>query len=108
MPGSCQIVRQVEGESCACAATPLHQKQGGVVAELVLVVLEQVAHDPSHRLWCRQPAREVAEVIVEALSADPLPFRWQTSAGARAFVSAKLADLDGSAVQAVTRTWVGG
>lgn len=53
-----------------------------------------------------QPADEAAQVIAEAMSATPLPFRLQTSAAATAFVSPKLADLDGSAVQSLTRPWV--
>lgn len=53
-----------------------------------------------------QPAHEVAQLIADALSAAPLPFRLQTSAAATAFVSPKLADLDGSAVQSLTRPWV--
>lgn len=53
-----------------------------------------------------QPASEVADVIVAALGVNPLPFRTQTSVGARQFVGVKLADLDGSAVQNLTAGWV--
>jgi hypothetical protein len=37
---------------------------------------------------------------------DP-PFRVQTSEWAREFAATKLADLDGTAVQAMTAQWVG-
>lgn len=53
-----------------------------------------------------QSPEAVAEVIVSALMVRSPDFRIQTSAAARAFVGAKLADLDGSAVQSVTRGWV--
>lgn len=53
-----------------------------------------------------QSPGEAAAPIVESLTADRPAFRIQTSAWARDFVATTLADLDGSAVQALTRTWV--
>lgn len=53
-----------------------------------------------------QCAREVAEVVVRALSGDRPAFRIQTSEHGRRYVSRKLADLDGSVVQALTSGWV--
>ena len=53
-----------------------------------------------------QPAAEVADIIVALLSAGEPPFRVQTSDWARQFVASKLADVDGSAVQALTTPWV--
>ncbi len=55
-----------------------------------------------------QPATEVADVIVGLLAADELPFRSQTSTSATGFAGIKLGDLDGSAVQELTRAWVAG
>ncbi|MFE2727618.1 SDR family NAD(P)-dependent oxidoreductase [Kitasatospora sp. NPDC059327] len=54
-----------------------------------------------------QTPEQAAESVVTALTADHPPFRAQTSERARAFVGAKLADLDGSAVQGLTGGWVG-
>ncbi|MFF9155017.1 SDR family NAD(P)-dependent oxidoreductase [Streptomyces sp. NPDC014846] len=48
-----------------------------------------------------------AEAVMEALDAERPAFRIQTTEWARAFVGAKLADVDGSAVQALTGSWVG-
>ncbi len=53
-----------------------------------------------------QPASEVANIIVALLAAEEPPFRVQTSDWARQFVASKLADVDGSAVQALTTPWV--
>lgn len=53
-----------------------------------------------------QRPEDAAAPIVEALQAADPPFRIQTSEWAREFVAAKLADLDGSAVQAMTARWV--
>ncbi|MFF1813516.1 SDR family oxidoreductase [Streptomyces sp. NPDC058251] len=54
-----------------------------------------------------QPARECAEVVVDALTATEPAFRYQSSAQAAGFTGVKLADADGSAVQAVTTSWLG-
>ncbi|RSS39045.1 SDR family NAD(P)-dependent oxidoreductase [Streptomyces sp. WAC07061] len=54
-----------------------------------------------------QTPAEAAAPITEALTAERPAFRVQTSDWARDFVAAKLADLDGSAVQAMTAAWVG-
>ncbi|MEU0881841.1 SDR family oxidoreductase [Lentzea sp. NPDC005914] len=53
-----------------------------------------------------QTAADCARVIVDLLEQDEPPFRVQTTDWARTFVGTKLADLDGSAVQNLTRTWV--
>ncbi|MFF0430148.1 SDR family oxidoreductase [Streptomyces sp. NPDC004520] len=53
-----------------------------------------------------QTPTEAAAPIVDALTGDRAPFRIQTSQWARDFVATTLADLDGSAVQALTSTWV--
>ncbi|OIK05221.1 SDR family oxidoreductase [Streptomyces monashensis] len=53
-----------------------------------------------------QSPAEAAAPIIDALTADHPAFRIQTSAWARDFVATTLADLDGSAVQDLTSTWV--
>ncbi len=53
-----------------------------------------------------QTPEEAAASIVHALTAPEPPFRLQTSDEARGFVGTKLADLDGTAVQGLTGTWV--
>ncbi|MER5951875.1 SDR family oxidoreductase [Streptomyces sp. NPDC001904] len=53
-----------------------------------------------------QTPQDVAEELIELLVAERPAFRVQTSDRARAFVAAKLKDLDGSAVQSLTGTWV--
>jgi NAD(P)-dependent dehydrogenase (short-subunit alcohol dehydrogenase family) len=60
------------------------------------------AFDPSRA----QTPDAVATVIVDLLLAEHPPARLQTSETARQFVGAKLADLDGSAVQSLTARWV--
>ena len=54
-----------------------------------------------------QSAEEAATTVVEVLQAENPPFRVQTSEWARGFVASKLADTDGSAVQAMMAQWVG-
>ncbi|MGW4895805.1 SDR family NAD(P)-dependent oxidoreductase [Kitasatospora sp. NPDC004240] len=54
-----------------------------------------------------QTSQDVAERIAGLLAAERPAFRLLTSDAARAFASAKLKDLDGSAVQALTGAWVG-
>lgn len=54
-----------------------------------------------------QSAEEAAATVVEVLQAENPPFRVQTSEWARGFVAGKLADTDGSAVQAMMARWVG-
>ncbi|MFF7593139.1 SDR family NAD(P)-dependent oxidoreductase [Kitasatospora purpeofusca] len=54
-----------------------------------------------------QPAREVAEVVVRTLRAERPAFRVPTNAWAADYLAQKLADPDGSAVQALARTWIG-
>lgn len=54
-----------------------------------------------------QSAQDVAGVIADVLAADEPPLRIQTSDSSRAFAATKLADLDGSAVRALTSGWFG-
>ncbi len=67
----------------------------------------------AYRGWVRtgaiesaQLATDVAEVVVRALTDDCPAFRIQTSDYARRYVTRKLADPDGSAIQALTRSWL--
>lgn len=53
-----------------------------------------------------QTPAEAAETVVEALTADRPAFRLQTSPAASGFIAVKLADLDGSAAQALTSGWI--
>jgi NAD(P)-dependent dehydrogenase (short-subunit alcohol dehydrogenase family) len=55
-----------------------------------------------------QTAREVAEVVLAALTAPEPAFRIMTSEWAREYAAVKLADPDGSVVQAMTRSWLAG
>jgi len=54
-----------------------------------------------------QSADAVADVIVQSLQGDDVPFRVRTSEGAAAFVGVKLADVDGTKVTRMTAAWVG-
>jgi len=54
-----------------------------------------------------QSAEAVAEVIVQTLQGDNVPFRVQTSEGATSFVAVKLGDTDGAKVTGMTAGWVG-
>lgn len=78
--------------------------RSGPYAPAMQAYLERTmsAFDPANA----QTPDEVAKVILDALMADPMPFRTQTSSSAAAFVSASISDLDGSAVQQLTRGWV--
>ncbi|MEU4832163.1 SDR family NAD(P)-dependent oxidoreductase [Streptosporangium sp. NPDC023615] len=51
---------------------------------------------------------EVAEVVVRALTAEDPPFRVPTSDRVAEYLARKLADTDGSAIQALARTWIAG
>ncbi|MFD4509087.1 SDR family oxidoreductase [Streptomyces sp. NPDC058457] len=53
-----------------------------------------------------QSSAEAAATVVDVLTAEEPPFRVQTSDLARGLAGIKLADLDGSAVQAVTGPWL--
>ena len=53
-----------------------------------------------------QSSDDAAAVVVGVLEDVASPFRVQTSERARGFVAMKLGDLDGSAVQALTGSWV--
>ncbi|MFD7133812.1 SDR family NAD(P)-dependent oxidoreductase [Streptomyces sp. NPDC059894] len=53
-----------------------------------------------------QSAVDAAAAVVGVLTAEQPPFRVQTSDAARDLAGIKLADLDGSAVQAVTGPWL--
>jgi len=54
-----------------------------------------------------QKAQEVAEIVVATLSADRPAFRVPTNAWVAEYLDDKLADRDGSAIQALARTWIG-
>ncbi|WP_030161610.1 SDR family NAD(P)-dependent oxidoreductase [Streptomyces sp. NRRL S-244] len=54
-----------------------------------------------------QTSEQAAAPVIEALTAEKMPFRIQTSDWARDFVGMKLADLDGSAVQTAMTAWLG-
>lgn len=53
-----------------------------------------------------QSAEEAAATVVEVMEAEDPPFRVQTSEWARGFTAGKLADVDGSAVQAMMAQWL--
>ncbi|WP_329394386.1 SDR family oxidoreductase [Streptomyces lydicus] len=53
-----------------------------------------------------QTSQDVAARMVDLLAAERPAFRVLTSDAARAFAGTKLKDLDGSAVQALTNSWV--
>lgn len=53
-----------------------------------------------------QSPEQVARVILDVLTADPMPFRTQTSQWANQFAGTSLTDVDGAAVQRLTRPWV--
>lgn len=50
---------------------------------------------------------EVADVVLAALDDPEPPFRIPTSAWARDYIAAKLADVDGAAVASAARGWIG-
>lgn len=54
-----------------------------------------------------QKAPEVAEVVVQTLQADRPPFRVPTNEWVADYLHQKLSDRDGSAIQALARTWIG-
>ncbi|MFJ3911859.1 SDR family NAD(P)-dependent oxidoreductase [Streptomyces vinaceus] len=54
-----------------------------------------------------QTPEQAAAPVIDALTAEKMPFRIQTSDWARTFVGMKLADLDGSAVQTEMTNWLG-
>jgi NAD(P)-dependent dehydrogenase (short-subunit alcohol dehydrogenase family) len=67
----------------------------------------------AYRDWVRsgavagaQTAAEVAEVVLRALTEDRPALRIQTSDHARRYVARKLADPDGTATLALTRSWL--
>jgi len=55
-----------------------------------------------------QSSADAAAAIIAVLVSDAPPARAQTSDGAAGFVGTKYSDLDGSAVQSLTRGWVAG
>lgn len=54
-----------------------------------------------------QSEESAGVAIADAVLSDDYRFRWQSSDGATAFVSASLADTDGSRVLGLTRPWIG-
>ncbi len=58
------------------AAAPLQQQQRRVVGQLALLMGQQGAHDPAHRLRRRQPAGEVAsQQLDQPLDAEEVAVR---------------------------------
>ena len=53
-----------------------------------------------------QSAVDAGAAIASAATSPEYRFRWQTSAGATAFVGLSLADLSGETVLGATRTWL--
>jgi NAD(P)-dependent dehydrogenase (short-subunit alcohol dehydrogenase family) len=74
----------------------------GPYAPLLAAYLERTAGAFANA----QSADDVAALLVELLMDEDPPVRVQTSPTARAFAGSKLADLDGSAVQTMTRAWI--
>ena len=74
----------------------------GPYAPLLAAYLERTAGAFANA----QSADDVAALLVELLMDEDPPVRVQTSPTARAFAGTKLADLDGSTVQTMTRTWI--
>ncbi|MEU1074677.1 MULTISPECIES: SDR family NAD(P)-dependent oxidoreductase [unclassified Streptomyces] len=68
--------------------------------------LEAYLNRTSQSFAGAQTPAEAAAPIIEALTATHPPHRMQTSPWARDFVATTLTDLDGSAVQNLTGTWV--
>jgi len=69
-------------------------------------VLRAYLERSSQAFASAQDAGEVGDLVVSLIAAVDPPFRVQTSSAARAFITPKLADLDGSAVQAMTQSWL--
>ncbi|MEU2155182.1 SDR family oxidoreductase [Streptomyces sp. NPDC019396] len=65
-----------------------------------------IARTTSQFLNGAQTPAQVAESVMEALTADSPAFRIQTSDWARGFTGTKIADLDGSAVLGLTSAWI--
>ncbi|QDY08755.1 SDR family NAD(P)-dependent oxidoreductase [Micromonospora sp. HM134] len=79
------------------------------------VVAAAGAYGPGLRAYLRRTAdafaaaqspADAAAVVVQAVTGPTPPPRVQTSAPARQFVGVKLADLDGTAVTALTGAWI--
>ncbi|GAB3133034.1 SDR family oxidoreductase [Amycolatopsis stemonae] len=68
--------------------------------------LQKYVENVSKSFEGAQTADEVAEVILDAMTADAPAFRIQTSKQAEAFTGLKFADNDGSAVQRLTTGWL--
>lgn len=68
---------------------------------------EQYFRVVRERMPLGQSADDVARVVIDVLN-DPRPkLRYQTSTNGAALVGMKLSDLDGEAIQSVTRGWIG-
>ncbi|MEU6340062.1 SDR family NAD(P)-dependent oxidoreductase [Streptomyces sp. NPDC046977] len=81
---------------------PAYVAAAGPYADAVTHYLDRT----TQAFHAAQGVEDAAAPVVDTLGADNPPFRVQTSEAARAFVGAKLADLDGSAVQSLTRSWL--
>lgn len=91
----------VASEFVANASVPT--STGGVYGPLLDAYLARTAGAFANA----QSAQAVAALLVDLLTTPEPPVRVQTSPAATAFAGLKLADLDGSAVQTLTRTWIG-
>ncbi|MGW7610656.1 hypothetical protein ACWGKW_25930 [Streptomyces sp. NPDC054766] len=74
----------------------------GVYQPVIGTCLERTAKSFS----TAQGARECAQAVVAALTADEPGFRYRSSEWAAGFTGIELADADGSAVQDLTTSWL--
>jgi NAD(P)-dependent dehydrogenase (short-subunit alcohol dehydrogenase family) len=65
-----------------------------------------LVHIPQMIAGAVQTPDEVAETVLFALTDPAPPFRLQTSKFSREFVADKLVDVDGTAIQSLTRQWL--
>jgi hypothetical protein len=73
----------------------------GTFGDYVRWVVEEGWEGAAQSQW------EVADVVVRTLADPRPPFRVPTSPWVRAYLAEKLADVDGTAIQALARSWVG-
>jgi NAD(P)-dependent dehydrogenase (short-subunit alcohol dehydrogenase family) len=100
-------------EPAAVLDTAFISNAGADPAAMLAAAGPYAASFAAYRGWVRtgaiesaQTAAEVAEVVVAALTDCRPAFRIQTSDYAHRYVTRKLADPDGSAVQELTRSWL--
>jgi NAD(P)-dependent dehydrogenase (short-subunit alcohol dehydrogenase family) len=100
-------------EPAAVLDTAFITNAPGDLPEMLSTASPYAAAFEAYRGWVRtgavedaQTAAEVAEVVVRGLTGDRPPLRVQTSDYARRYVARKLADPDGTALQALMRSWL--